>query len=95
MADKRLAYLTKRPKRSRTQETARPKNLRVKITSDGPLSFEELTAAIQKAFARLEGRGASSATNCSLYLALRNSGGASMELKDEAGQPLETLEIRA
>jgi hypothetical protein len=93
MADKRIAYLTKRPKRSRTQETARPKNLRVKITSDGPLSFEELTAAIQKAFARLEGRGTSSAMNCSLYLAPRNPSGAVLQLKDASGNPIETLEI--
>lgn len=64
MTDIRLRYLGKQAKQGKPR---RSNNLRVKIASNGKLSFEELTSALQKAFARLEGPGVCSVENCSLY----------------------------
>ena len=91
MSDKRLRYLNNR-RRPRAAAAA-PKKLRVKITSTVALSFEELTGAIQKAFARLEVRDVARIHNCSLYLTPQTASGAPMILKDDKGKELEILEI--
>src|SRR5262245_3336883 len=91
MADKRLKYLNRKPAKKSSASYA--KNLRVKISSNGRISFEELTHALQKAFAQLEGRGVLSVENCSLYFAPRSQAGAPMVLKDEKGKEQDVIDV--
>ena len=63
MTDKRLKYVNKLGKMAaRSTEALRPKSLRVKITSNGRLSFEDLTHALHKAFRETGSQGAAGAS---------------------------------
>lgn len=93
MADKRLKYLNKGKRAGDQSGRQRPKSVRIKITSNGRLSFEDLTAALHKGLGKLEGYGAAGVEHCALYVSPRSAEGSPVVLRDQQGREVQEIDI--
>jgi hypothetical protein len=75
----------------RTGATVGEKNLRVRI--NGRYDLEQTCLLLQKILARLQDAEVDSVEKCALYVRPLNRAGEPMILRNEKGEPMETIEI--